>query len=333
MSRSRKFSHSLLSSRFQSKKTQTPPSLTRRARPLSVEDLEARVVANQTPVLTLPQTTFSVVKTTALSFTASATDKDKGQILTFSLVGAPTGVTITSTQVPSSTGSAATGTLTWTPTEDQGPTSFSFTIVVTDNGSPTVASASKTITVNTLADGIVGGNLLIVGTSTNQGTATNPGNDTVSVSSTSNPNTVSVTVNGATAALPVPAGGQIITKLFGGNDNFTVNEGTGSQLIGPALSIDGGTGANTVIVNGTAGVNAFAINGTTVGLTGAGTLTYANTQVLNVNALGTNDTFAMTGISSAAATTLDGGVGTDSFTGTFAADFNGALTLANIESA
>src|SRR5262249_42901745 len=158
-------------------------------------------------------------KTTALSFTASATDKDSGEILTFSLVGAPAGVTITSTQVPTSTGSAATGTLTWTPTEDQGPKAYSFSVVVTDNGNQ-VASTSQTITVNTLADGIVGGNLLIIGTSTNQGTATNPGNDTVSVNSTSAANTVSVTVNGATANFTVPTGGQIIAKLFGGNDSF-----------------------------------------------------------------------------------------------------------------
>src|SRR5262245_4167760 len=77
----------------------------------SVEALEDRTLLNSTPVLSLPQTTFSVVKTSTLSVTASATDKDAGQILTFSLVNAPAGATITSTQVPFPGGSAANGSL------------------------------------------------------------------------------------------------------------------------------------------------------------------------------------------------------------------------------
>jgi hypothetical protein len=313
----------------------------RRPRPLSVEELEARVLLNTAPVLTLPQTTFNVVKTTTLSVTASATDKDSGQTLTFSLVNPPTGAKITSTQVQTSTGSAATGALTWTPTEDQGPTAYSFTVKVSDNGNP-VRSVSQTITVNTLADGLVdnsqvglnqpGQSLLIVGTSANQGTATNPGNDVASVSAASNPNTVSVTINGATSSFNVPTGGQIITKLFGGNDSFTLNEGTGIP-IGPPLSVDGGIGTNTVTVNGTAGTDGFTITGTTVGLSGAGVLTYSNTQILNVNGLGGNDTFSMSGINSGTATTLDAGTGADSFTSTFAQGYNGSLTLANLESA
>src|SRR5262249_46477787 len=151
------------------------------------------------------------------------------------------------------------------------PTSYTFTVQVTDNGRP-VRSASQTITVNTLAAGLVGGNLLIVGTSTNQGTATNPGNDQVAVSATSDPSTVAVTVNGAAApSFTVPTGGQIIARLFGGNDTFTINQGPSTQLIGPALSVDGGTGTNTVNVNGTSNADAFTMTGTTVGLTGAGT--------------------------------------------------------------
>src|SRR5882672_9970479 len=80
---------------------------------LSLESLEDRTLPNAVPVLSLPQTSFNIVKTAPLSVVVSATDKDSGQILTFSLTGAPAGASISSTQSPSSTGSAATGTLTW----------------------------------------------------------------------------------------------------------------------------------------------------------------------------------------------------------------------------
>ncbi|HET9251866.1 MAG TPA: putative Ig domain-containing protein, partial [Candidatus Eisenbacteria bacterium] len=71
-----------------------------------------------------------------LSFTATATDPDAGQTLTFSLgAGAPVGAAIT-----------AGGNFTWTPTETQGPGVFPITVVVTDNGSP-AQSDSETIQV------------------------------------------------------------------------------------------------------------------------------------------------------------------------------------------
>ncbi|MBA4150472.1 MAG: fibronectin type III domain-containing protein [Verrucomicrobia bacterium] len=70
-----------------------------------------------------------------LSFTATATDPDAGQTLTFSLVGAPSGASI-------STG----GAFTWTPTEAQGPGSYPITVKVTDNGSP-ASNDTQTITV------------------------------------------------------------------------------------------------------------------------------------------------------------------------------------------
>jgi len=298
-----------------------------------VEILEDRIHPSVAPAITLQGPTLAdVVKTSPLSILFSAAEQNQNvkATLTFSLVGAPVGANISSQQNPSLTGPSATGTLTWTPTEDQGPASYTFTVMVTDSRS-TPFSASQMITVNTLADGLVGNDLWIVGTSTNQGTTTNPGNDSASVSATNSASTVSVTINGATAAFTVPTGGQILTKLFGGDDSFTLNEGTGTQPVGPALSVDGGTGNNTLTVNGTAGADSLTVTGTTVGLTGAGTLTYTNVQTLTVNGLGGNDTFAMTGISPFTATTLDGGPDTDSFSGTFAADFSGSLTLSNME--
>ncbi|MDB6025946.1 MAG: putative Ig domain protein [Verrucomicrobiales bacterium] len=60
-----------------------------------------------------------------LSFTATGTDPDAGQTLTYSLTGAPAGAAIT-------TG----GAFTWTPTEAQGPGSYPITVRVTDNGTP-----------------------------------------------------------------------------------------------------------------------------------------------------------------------------------------------------
>jgi hypothetical protein len=114
-------------------------------------------------------------------------------------------------------------------------------------------------------------------------------------------------ISGATSTFTVPSSGQIIAKLFAGNDTFTLNEGTGTQPVGPPLSVDSGSGTNTLTVNGTAGADAFTITGTTVSLAGAGTLTYTNFQAMTVNGLARNDTFAMTGLNATTATTLDGG--------------------------
>lgn len=74
---------------------------------------------------------------TQIRFTATATDPDAGQLLTFSLVGViPAGAAI----------EPASGVFTWTPTEAQGPGSFPITIRVVDNGTP-ARSASKQIIV------------------------------------------------------------------------------------------------------------------------------------------------------------------------------------------
>ncbi len=73
-----------------------------------------------------------------LEFTASATDVDlPANILTFSLVGAPSGASI----------DPATGAFTWTPTEAQGPGEYTFIVRVTDNGAP-VLTAEEEIAVS-----------------------------------------------------------------------------------------------------------------------------------------------------------------------------------------
>ncbi|WPK10302.1 putative Ig domain-containing protein [Lysinibacillus louembei] len=91
---------------------------------------------NAAPVLTAIGNK-TVDEESLLTFTASATDADLPiNSLTYSLVGAPTGASI----------NATTGVFTWTPTEAQGPGSYTFTIVVSD-GSLT-DEESITVTVN-----------------------------------------------------------------------------------------------------------------------------------------------------------------------------------------
>jgi hypothetical protein len=272
--------------------TRAEPQSRRRRRPalpLALELLEDRSLLSAPPVLSVPQTTFDVVKTTQLSVTVTATDASPNQNLVFSLSGNPAGATITSTQENPPNGSKATGLLTWTPTPDQGPTSFPFTITVTDKSSQNKDSASQQITVNTEAVGLVGNNLLIVGTS---------GNDVVSIQATTAPNVISATVNGVTSGpFMVPTGGQILANLYGGNDTFTVNKGTQpvGPPVGPNVIVDGGTGVNSLTINGTPNNDAFTISSTTVGLAGAGSINYSNFQALAVNGLGGDDTLQVSG--------------------------------------
>ena len=81
---------------------------------------------------------------TELTFTATATDSNTGQILTFSLADGlggsiPAGASIGST----------TGVFTWTPSEAQGPDTYTFDVVVTDDGIPPLSGSEKiTVTVN-----------------------------------------------------------------------------------------------------------------------------------------------------------------------------------------
>jgi hypothetical protein len=79
----------------------------------------------------------TVDEQTLLSFTASATDADvPANGLLFSLSGEPVGASID----PNS------GVFTWTPTEGQGPGSYTFDVVVTDDGTPNL-NDSETITI------------------------------------------------------------------------------------------------------------------------------------------------------------------------------------------
>lgn len=87
---------------------------------------------NQPPVLA-PIGNRSFDELTAGVITPSASDPDSGQTLTYSVAGAPSGMTI----------NPNTGVVNWTPTEAQGPWTYTVTITVTDNGTP-AASDSET---------------------------------------------------------------------------------------------------------------------------------------------------------------------------------------------
>ena len=92
--------------------------------------------SNTAPVLA-PISAQSVNEGTLLTVPANATDADlPAEALTFSLVAAPAGASITPT----------TGVFTWTPSLSDGPGTFPVTIRVTDTGTAT-ADASFTITV------------------------------------------------------------------------------------------------------------------------------------------------------------------------------------------
>src|SRR5262249_42788496 len=84
------------------------------------------VLTNTAPALD-PIGNQTVDEQTALTPTAAAADPETpAQSLTYSLSGAPDGASINPT----------TGGVSWTPSEAQGPGSFTFTVRVTDNGSP-----------------------------------------------------------------------------------------------------------------------------------------------------------------------------------------------------
>lgn len=92
---------------------------------------------NTPPVLSVPALPINISELVPFGFKATATDPDvPAQTLTFSLVNEPLGALI----------DAVSGDFTWTPTEAQGPATYTFDVKVTDSGSPPL-SDSKSVTV------------------------------------------------------------------------------------------------------------------------------------------------------------------------------------------
>jgi hypothetical protein len=109
--------------------------------PLSATNTFTVIVTevNSAPLLTVPADQ-TINELATLNVSASATDSDlPANTLTFSLLSPPAGMTI----VP------ATGAISWTPTESQGPSTNVITVVVTDNGTPPLSATNTfTVTVN-----------------------------------------------------------------------------------------------------------------------------------------------------------------------------------------
>ncbi len=97
---------------------------------------------NLPPVLAaIPDKT--VAEQTLLSFKAGATDADAGQSIVYGLgADAPAGASI----------DPATGAFVWTPGEEQGPGTFTFTVRATDNGTPPRSASQRVKVIVTEAD-------------------------------------------------------------------------------------------------------------------------------------------------------------------------------------
>ncbi|MCI0683106.1 MAG: cadherin-like domain-containing protein, partial [Gemmataceae bacterium] len=202
-----------------------------------------------------------VVKTTAVTFTAVATDPDtinpgaQPNTLAFSLVGAPTGAAI----------DAATGVFSWTPGFDDDGT-FTFTVRVTDNGNPNLYD-DETVSITTTAAGIVAGDLYVVGKDSAADTLV-----TVTTDSTE------AFVNGVSAG------------VFAGFDGIIIRGGNGSDTVsiqgwtGPAL-IEGSAGNDTVSASGHSDYTL-----STTSLTSSDGLNAALGSIENVNLLGSGAT-------------------------------------------
>src|SRR5438045_2861510 len=95
-------------------------------------DRERVAEVKMAPVLSVPANQ-TIDELSALAVTASATDADvPANTLTFSLVGSATGMKTSGSRIA----------INWTPTEAQGPSTNTITVVVTDNGVPALSATN-----------------------------------------------------------------------------------------------------------------------------------------------------------------------------------------------
>lgn len=179
---------------------------------------------NEPPVLTVG-TSHSVNEGDALSFTATATDPDiPANNLTFSLVGAPAGMSINPTS----------GVVSWTPGEADGPNSYTFTVKVEDDGSPVLSDEEQvTVTVNEVN---------VLPTADDQSVSTDEDTATTITMVASDPDlpantlTYSIVDGPAHGTLSAISGNQVTytpSADYNGADSFTfkVNDGNGDSNV------------------------------------------------------------------------------------------------------
>lgn len=104
------------------------------------QTVKVEVLEGNLPPVLEPIANASIDELVEYTFTAQASDPNTvPQTLTFSLVNAPTGAAI----------NPETGVFTWTPTEAQGPQTYTFTVKVCDDETPPLCDSQEvTITVN-----------------------------------------------------------------------------------------------------------------------------------------------------------------------------------------
>ena len=184
------------------------------------------------------------------------------------------------------------------PTVWQGGASDSFTYTVTDSGAPGGAPlVSEPATLNLTTPAATAGEVRVVGAA---------GNDTITLSHTTDGNALLVTINGVVVSntISLTSITQIEASAFGdGNDTLSVDD------LAIPTNLIGGTGHNTYTLNGSsAGNNTFTLSSASVTYRGA---TITANGPINVNGIGGNNTFVVTSPNVAA--NLSGGNANNTF--------------------
>ncbi|GGB92486.1 N,N-dimethylformamidase beta subunit family domain-containing protein [Dyadobacter sediminis] len=233
--------------------------------------------ANSRPILAeIGNKTIKLGET--LTFTATATDPDAGQTKSFSLTNAPNGATINS----------ATGAFSWKPAATGTAT---FTVIVTDNGSPAQSdSETITVTVNQADNSApvlatIGNKTITLGeTLTFTASATDP--------DAGQTKTFSLTGNGSGATIDINSGAFSWKPASAGTFNFTI---TVTDNGSPNLS-----DSETITVT----VNAPANSAPVLASIGNKTVTLGQTLTFTTTATdpdaGQTKTFSLTGTTNGA---------------------------------
>ena len=184
------------------------------------------------------------------------------------------------------------------PTVWQGGASDSFTYTVTDSGAPGGAPlVSEPAPLNLTTPAATAGEVRVVGAA---------GNDTITLSHTTDGNALLVTINGVVVSntISLTSITQIEASAFGdGNDTLSVDD------LAIPTNLIGGTGHNTYTLNGSsAGNNTFTLSSASVTYRGA---TITANGPINVNGIGGNNTFVVTSPNVAA--NLSGGNANNTF--------------------